>query len=103
MPCHDHPSEKLPPRGICCAYLIRCGDGTLYGGWTVDLARRLEEHRRGKGARYTRGRGPLRLAYWEPCPSRGEALRTERRLKALSKEEKEALVKAFGLEEEEAP
>ena len=44
-------------------YILRCGDGTLYTGMTDDVQRRLDAHRAGKGAKYTRGRGPLELAY----------------------------------------
>ena len=49
-------------------YILRCGDGTLYTGMTDDVQRRLDAHRAGKGAKYTRGRGPLELAYTEEQP-----------------------------------
>lgn len=93
-------ASPLPPRGQCCVYLLRCRDGSLYCGWTVDLAHRLEAHQRGRGARYTRGRLPLRLVYWEAWPTPGEALRGEARLKKRTKARKELLVAAFGLERE---
>lgn len=48
-------------------YILRCGDGSLYTGISTDVARRLEEHRSGKGAKYTRSRGPLELVYEETC------------------------------------
>ena len=48
-------------------YLLRCGDGSLYCGITDDVSRRLEAHAAGKGAKYTRGRGPLELVYTEAC------------------------------------
>ncbi|WP_274373630.1 GIY-YIG nuclease family protein [Aminithiophilus ramosus] len=86
------------PSRACFVYLLRCGDGSLYCGWTVDLDGRLDAHRRGRGARYTRGRLPLNLVYWERWASPGEALRGEARLKGLPKTKKEALVAAFGLE-----
>lgn len=89
-------SRPFPGRGDCCVYLLRCKDGSLYCGWTDDLARRFGDHCRGRGARYTRGRGPLSLVYWEPVPSRSEALKRERRLKRLGKARKERLVQAFG-------
>ena len=50
-------------------YILKCGDGTLYTGITPDVEKRLEVHRSGKGAKYTRGRGPLELCYTEICGS----------------------------------
>ncbi|HJW08759.1 MAG TPA: GIY-YIG nuclease family protein [Holophagaceae bacterium] len=66
-------------------YLLRCGDGTLYCGIAKDVAARLEQHRAGKGARYTKGRGPLVLIFQESCPSRPDALRREAAIKRLSR------------------
>jgi putative endonuclease len=77
---------ETPSRGaIWSVYLLRCGDGTLYCGIAMDVAARLVLHREGKGAKYTRGRGPLELAYSEPCASKGEALKRERAVKRLSR------------------
>lgn len=73
-------------------YILKCGDGTLYTGITNDLEKRLEAHRSGKGAKYTRGRGPLELMYQESCDSHGEALRREYSVKRLSREEKLSLI-----------
>lgn len=73
-------------------YILRCGDGSLYTGITVDVEKRLEAHRSGKGAKYTRGRGPLELVYRESCADHSAALRRERAIKVLSKEEKLALI-----------
>ena len=73
-------------------YVLRCGDGTLYTGTTDDVARRLAAHRAGKGAKYTRGRGPLELLYTEQCPDRSAALRREYAIKQLSREEKLHLI-----------
>lgn len=73
-------------------YVLRCGDGTLYTGTTDDVARRLAAHRAGKGAKYTRGRGPLKLLYTEQCPDRSAALRREYAIKQLSREEKLYLI-----------
>ena len=73
-------------------YVLRCGDGTLYTGTTDDGARRLAAHRAGKGATYTRGRGPLELLYTEQCPDRSAALRREYAIKQLSREEKLHLI-----------
>lgn len=69
-------------------YMLRCGDGSLYTGITTDVERRLEEHRTGKGAKYTRGRGPLNLVYQEECADKSTALKRELEIKALTREEK---------------
>ena len=75
-----------------CVYLLRCGDGTLYPGITNDLPRRLAAHARGRGARYTRGRGPLALVHSEPARTRAQALRREHELKRLRRRQKLALL-----------
>lgn len=72
-------------------YMLRCGDGTLYTGITDDVDRRLAAHRAGKGAKYTRGRGPLEVVYREEQPDKGSALRREMEIKRLRREQKEAL------------
>lgn len=72
-------------------YLLRCGDGTLYTGTTTDLARRVRLHERGRGARYTRGRGPFVVLYTEGGMSRGAALRREWQLKRMKRAAKLAL------------
>ena len=74
-------------------YILRCGDGTLYTGITTDVARRFDEHSNGKGAKYTRGRGPLELVYQEECGDKSAASRREWEIKALSREEKLQLIK----------
>ena len=73
-------------------YILHCGDGTLYTGITDDVSRRLAAHRAGKGAKYTRGRGPLELVYTEELPDKGAALRREIAVKKLSRAEKEDLI-----------
>ena len=73
-------------------YIVRCGDGTLYTGITTDIQRRLDAHRCGKGAKYTRGRGPLELIYQEECGAHSEALKREAAVKRLSRTEKEQLI-----------
>ena len=73
-------------------YILRCGDGTLYTGITDDVERRLAAHRSGKGAKYTRGRGPLELVYTEQVPNKSAALRREAAIKKLSREQKETLI-----------
>lgn len=74
-------------------YLLRCGDGTLYCGIALDVEARLKQHQEGKGAKYTRGRGPLELVHSEACGSRSEALIRERAVKRLSRADKLALAK----------
>lgn len=73
-------------------YILRCGDGTLYTGITTDVEKRLEQHRSGKGAKYTRGRSPLELVYREECGSHSEALKREYAVKALSREQKLGII-----------
>ena len=75
-------------------YLLSCGDGSLYCGITDDVERRLEMHRSGKGAKYTRGRGPLELIYTEELSSRSDALKREAFIKQLSRKEKLTLIEA---------
>ena len=75
-------------------YILRCGDGTLYTGITDDIPRRLAAHRSGKGAKYTRGRGPLELVYQEQVPDKSAALRRELEIKRLRRAEKERLIKS---------
>ena len=74
------------------AYILECADGTLYCGWTTDLGRRVEAHNAGIGARYTRGRRPVRLVYWEAQPGRGAAQRREAALRRLSRAAKLRLI-----------
>jgi predicted GIY-YIG superfamily endonuclease len=74
-------------------YILRCGDGSLYTGIAVDVQARLAMHRSGKGAKYTRGRGPLELVYTEVCGSHSDALKRELAVKALPIEEKRKLCK----------
>lgn len=69
-------------------YILECKDGSLYTGITDDVQRRLEAHRAGKGAKYTRGRGPLTLRYQEKCGSHSAALHREMEIKALPREKK---------------
>ncbi len=72
-------------------YILRCGDGSLYTGIARDVQVRLAQHSSGKGAKYTRGRGPLELVYEESCPDKSTALRRELAIKALTREEKKKL------------
>jgi putative endonuclease len=69
-------------------YLLRCADGSLYCGWTNDPQRRLRAHNEGRGAKYTRSRRPVALVWLERCGDRSAALRREREIKRMSREEK---------------
>ena len=73
-------------------YILRCGDGTLYTGCTNDLPHRLEAHRGGRGAKYTRSRLPVELAYQEAAADRSAALRREAAIKRLTRQEKLKLI-----------
>ena len=73
-------------------YMLRCGDGSLYTGSTTDVDRRLREHQSGTGARYTRSRPPVTLAYVEEAPDRSAAQRREAAIKKLSRDQKWSLI-----------
>ncbi len=76
-------------------YILECADSTYYCGYTVDLERRLSQHSSAAGSKYTRGRLPVRLVYYEECASRGAGLRREYQLKQLSRAEKSQLIANF--------
>ena len=76
-------------------YMLRCKDGSLYTGWTNDLEHRLAMHSSGRGAKYTRGRGPLELVYSEDLPDKEAALRRECAIKKLRREQKLALLQTW--------
>lgn len=73
-------------------YIVRCSDGSLYTGIARDVRARIADHDAGKGAKYTRGRGPVRLCALRTCASKGDALRLELAVKALGREAKERLL-----------
>lgn len=73
-------------------YILRCGDGTLYTGITTDVEKRLEQHRTGKGAKYTRGRQPLDLVYREECVDHSAALKREYEIKKMPRDAKMRLI-----------
>jgi putative endonuclease len=75
-------------------YLLRCADGTLYTGWTVDVPRRVRTHNAGRGAKYTRARRPVKLVYTEVWPTRAAAMRRERQIKRYSRARKLALCRS---------
>ena len=73
-------------------YILECADGTFYTGWTTNLEQRLQAHNAGRGGRYTRGRRPARLAYFEEHSTRQEAQRREAVLRRLSRAMKISLI-----------
>ncbi|MEA2246158.1 MAG: putative endonuclease [Solirubrobacteraceae bacterium] len=75
-------------------YLLRCADGSLYTGWTVDVDKRLARHAAGTASAYTRSRRPVELALAVPMPDRTAARREEARIKRLSRAQKLELVRA---------
>ena len=79
-------------------YILRCGDGSLYTGIATDVVRRLAEHQTNKGAKYLRGRGPLKLVFEKQVGSRSQALKIEHKVKGLTRQEKEDLINERGNE-----
>ena len=76
-----------------CVYIVQCRYGTYYTGYTNDLAARIALHTKGQGAKYLRGRLPVTLVYTKKYKSSQDALRAERNIKNLTRQEKEILVK----------
>ncbi len=83
--------DDTPPPAF--VYIVRCADGTLYTGWTTDVARRVAEHNAGRGAAYTRQRGPVALVYSEAQPDRSAAMRREEEIKRRGRRYKERLLR----------
>jgi putative endonuclease len=73
-------------------YILECADGTLYTGWTVDLERRVAVHNKGRGARYTRTRCPVKLVYVEELPDQKSAMKREIAIKKMGREGKKKLI-----------
>lgn len=73
-------------------YIVECADGTYYTGWTVDPERRVAVHNKGRGARYTRTRGPVKLVYVEELPDRKAAMKREIAIKKMKRDGKKKLV-----------
>ena len=91
--CSVTPCLVATPDSQYSLYVLRCGDGSLYTGIAVDVAKRVREHASGsRGAKYLRGRGPLALVYQQRLGDRGFAMQTEYRVKQLHRLQKEALV-----------
>jgi predicted GIY-YIG superfamily endonuclease len=85
-----------PHGGRWFVYLVRCADDTLYTGIAKDVSRRCEQHNAGTASRYTRSRLPVEVVYQEVYTSRGSALRREAAIKALSRQQKKAMIRLSG-------
>lgn len=77
-------------------YIVRCSDGSLYTGWTNDLEKRIRVHNDGRGAKYTKSRRPVTLVYYEEFHTREDAMRREREIKHMSREEKLKIIREGG-------
>lgn len=73
-------------------YILRCSDGTYYTGYARDVDRRLQEHNKGRAAKYTSGRRPVELVYYESCEDKSLAAKREYEIKQWSRAKKQALI-----------
>ena len=73
-------------------YMVLCRDGSLYTGWTTDIDKRIEAHNSGKGAKYTKARRPVELAYYEEFETKEQAMKREYAIKQLGRKEKQKLI-----------
>ena len=80
-------------------YILKCSDNSLYTGWTNDIMHRLKMHNEGKGAKYTRGRGPVELVYLEEFDTKQEAMSKEAKIKRLTSKEKLLLIENYQQEQ----
>ncbi|WP_188456164.1 GIY-YIG nuclease family protein [Virgibacillus oceani] len=74
-------------------YILKCRDNTLYTGYTNDLSKRLSMHEEGKGAKYTRGRGPFEIVFVKSFVTKEEAMQSEYAIKQLSRRQKDQLIR----------
>jgi len=82
----------------CYCYILECADGTFYTGWTTDPQRRVKQHNKGIGAKYTSTRRPVKLVYLEAQPSRTEAMKRELAIKRMKRTQKEKMVNGYSSE-----
>ena len=80
-------------------YILKCSDNSLYTGWTNDIKHRLKMHNEAKGAKYTRGRGPVELVYLEEFDTKQEAMSKEAKIKRLTRKEKLLLIENYQQEQ----
>jgi putative endonuclease len=76
----------------CYCYIVECADGTYYTGWAIDPEKRVAMHNKGRGARYTRTRAPVKLVYVEELPDRVSAMKREIAIKRMTRERKGRLI-----------
>jgi putative endonuclease len=76
----------------CYCYIVECADGTYYTGWAIDPEKRVATHNKGRGARYTRTRVPVKLVYVEELPDRKSAMKREIAIKKLGRQGKGKLI-----------
>ena len=81
--------QKIKRLKSCWVYVLECGDGSYYTGWTNDLAKRVKSHQAGKGGKYTRSRLPVRLIKKWRAKDRSAAMAKEARFKSLTRKEKQ--------------
>jgi len=79
----------------CYCYILECADGTYYTGWTIDPERRVAQHNKGIGAKYTSARRPVKLAYLEEHPNRTLAMQRELAIKKMKRAQKSKLIEAW--------
>lgn len=96
----DHQDILQEDVRMCFTYILRCVDGTLYTGWTTDLKKRIRVHNSGKGAKYTRCRLPVVLAYYEEFSTKHDAMSREVHIKQMNRVEKEDLIRDFVVPDE---
>ncbi len=77
---------------VCYCYIVECSDGTFYTGWTTDPQRRVAVHNKGRGAKYTKMRLPVKLVYMEEQPDRNAAMKRERAIKRMTRSQKKKLI-----------
>ena len=80
----------------CYCYIVQCSDGTYYTGWTTDPERRIKQHNKGVGAKYTSTRRPVKLVYLETQPDRTDAMRRELAIKKMNRIRKSKLIEKYG-------
>lgn len=79
----------------CYCYIVECSDGTFYTGWTTDPERRVKQHNKGVGAKYTSVRRPVKLVYLELLSSRTDAMKRELAIKKMKRLQKSKLVEGY--------
>lgn len=76
----------------CYCYIVECADGTYYTGWAIDPHKRLATHNKGRGAKYTKTRLPVKLIYVEEQPDQRTAMKRERAIKKMTRKQKQKLI-----------